>query len=82
VPRDIYDADLLDDLVPDRVPIVVIPKKMKIVTEAEIMAPAGGWTRAQLAEWGVPWPPPKGWKQALIERERAASRSENLEPKA
>lgn len=26
---------------------------------------AGGWTRAQLAEWGVPWPPPKGWRRAL-----------------
>lgn len=26
----------------------------------------GGWTRAQLAEWGVPWPPPNGWKQRLI----------------
>jgi hypothetical protein len=25
----------------------------------------GGWTRAQLAEWGVPWPPPKGWKKRL-----------------
>lgn len=25
----------------------------------------GGWSRAQLAEWGVPWPPPKGWKDAL-----------------
>jgi hypothetical protein len=38
-------------------------------TEEEIEAartPAGGWTRAQLAEWGVPWPPPKGWKAALI----------------
>jgi hypothetical protein len=20
----------------------------------------GAWTRKQLAEWGVPWPPPKG----------------------
>jgi hypothetical protein len=28
--------------------------------------PRGGWTRAQLAEWGVPWPPPKGWKAALL----------------
>ena len=28
--------------------------------------PAGGWTKAQLAEWGVPWPPPKGWKAKLI----------------
>jgi hypothetical protein len=25
----------------------------------------GGWTRAQLAAWGVPWPPPKGWKKQL-----------------
>ena len=24
----------------------------------------GGWTRTQLAAWGVPWPPPKGWKSA------------------
>ena len=30
----------------------------------------GGWTRQQLAVWGVPWPPPKGWKQRLIEGER------------
>ncbi|MFC4560581.1 hypothetical protein ACFO4E_01795 [Nocardiopsis mangrovi] len=27
--------------------------------------PAGGWTREQLAEWGVPWPPPKGWRKRL-----------------
>lgn len=26
---------------------------------------AGGWTRKQLAEWGVPWPPPAGWKRKL-----------------
>jgi len=25
----------------------------------------GGWTRAQLACLGVPWPPPKGWRRAL-----------------
>lgn len=30
--------------------------------------PAGGWKRGQLAEWGVPWPPLKGWKGELIER--------------
>jgi len=28
--------------------------------------PAGGWTRAQLAQWGIPWPPPKGWKTGLL----------------
>lgn len=25
----------------------------------------GGWTRETLASWGVPWPPPKGWKLKL-----------------
>jgi hypothetical protein len=25
----------------------------------------GGWTREQLAGWGVPWPPPRGWKKRL-----------------
>ena len=38
-------------------------------TETEIEAAktlAGGWTRAQLEEWGVPWPPQKGWKMRLI----------------
>lgn len=30
--------------------------------------PAGGWTRDQLAQWGVPWPPPKGWRKSLIAR--------------
>jgi len=34
--------------------------------------PKGAWTRAQLAEWGVPWPPEKGWKDELIERWEAA----------
>ncbi|RXR21563.1 hypothetical protein EQW78_17790 [Oerskovia turbata] len=40
-----------------------------VTTAAEIDAartPAGGWTRATLAGWGVPWPPPKGWREALI----------------
>lgn len=39
------------------------------LTEAEIEAgksPKGGYTRQQLAKWGVGWPPPKGWKEALL----------------
>jgi len=39
-----------------------------IIPEADIMAkrtPKGGWTRADLARWGVPWPPPKGWIATL-----------------
>ena len=42
---------------------------MKTPSPEEIEAaktPAGGWTRAQLAEWGVAWPPQKGWKKHLI----------------
>ena len=27
--------------------------------------PKGGWTRETLAKWGVPWPPPKGWRAEL-----------------
>lgn len=27
---------------------------------------SGGWTRKQLSDWGVPWPPPAGWKKKLI----------------
>lgn len=30
----------------------------------------GGWTKDQLAAWGVPWPPPKGWRTELEERWR------------
>jgi predicted RNA polymerase sigma factor len=30
-----------------------------------VRTPKGGWTKAQLAEWGVPWPPPRGWKKRL-----------------
>jgi hypothetical protein len=25
----------------------------------------GGWTALQLAEWGIPWPAPLGWQDAL-----------------
>jgi hypothetical protein len=26
----------------------------------------GGWTPATLASWGIPWPPPKGWRKQLL----------------
>lgn len=29
----------------------------------------GGWTKAQLTQWGIPWPPPKGWKKKLVQTE-------------
>lgn len=42
------------------------------ITAEEIEAkktPAGAWTKSQLAEWGVSWPPQKGWKERLINGE-------------
>jgi hypothetical protein len=39
-----------------------------IIPLEDIMArrtPKGGWTRADIARWGVPWPPPRGWKAVL-----------------
>lgn len=44
------------------------PAPMRLTLD-EIMAgrtKKGGWTRAQLAEWGVPWPPKAGWKRRLM----------------
>jgi hypothetical protein len=41
----------------------------RIVTAEEIesaKSPGGAWTRDTLAKWGVSWPPPKGWKAALL----------------
>lgn len=41
----------------------------RAITEGEIkasMTPNGGWTKDVLAQWGVPWPPPKGWKEILL----------------
>lgn len=26
----------------------------------------GGWNKKTLAKWDVPWPPPLGWKESLI----------------
>lgn len=41
----------------------------RIPSPTEIEArrtPTGGWTKVQLAQWGVPWPPSKGWRQKLV----------------
>lgn len=50
---------------------------MRNLTMEDIEAgrsPAGGWTKATLASWGVPWPPPKGWQRRLL-ADGAASRN-------
>lgn len=33
----------------------------------------GGFSRATLASWGVPWPPPSGWRRRLEAQWRAAN---------
>ncbi|WP_078948397.1 hypothetical protein [Streptomyces noursei] len=40
----------------------------------------GAWTRATLAEWGIPWPPVKGWKDELIARWEAAQQGHTPPP--
>ena len=35
----------------------------------------GGWTRETLAKWGVAWPPPKGWKEALMADDEAEEKT-------
>lgn len=48
-------------------PVLPSPEEIEAVK-----TPKGAWTRAQLAEWGVPWPPERGWKDELIERWESA----------
>src|SRR3954454_9975275 len=46
----------------------VVPQPARL-TRQELEAgktPAGGYNRRQLALWGIPWPPPKGWQQQLL----------------
>ena len=39
-------------------------KTERIILDAQTRK--GGWTKKQLAQWGIPWPPPRGWKSRLI----------------
>lgn len=39
------------------------------ISQAELDAaksPNGGYTKAALMQWGIEWPPKKGWQQALL----------------
>lgn len=40
------------------------PVRMKKQIE-KLKTLKGGWTKADLASLGVPWPPPKGWRKRL-----------------
>jgi hypothetical protein len=52
--------------------LAAVLARLPRLTREEVEAgrsPRGGFTRAQLAEWSVPWPPPSGWLQTLLRGE-------------
>ena len=46
------------------------PLTAEIIDAAK--TPNGGWSREMLAQWGVPWPPPKGWRKKLLAAHQGA----------
>lgn len=47
---------------------IAFREAIQSLTPADIEAartPNGGWTKATLERWGVPWPPPRKWKKEL-----------------
>jgi hypothetical protein len=57
----------MSDEPPDEVPLELAPRPAP--SPAEVMAASttstGHWPARTLAQWGVPWPPPKGWREEL-----------------
>lgn len=57
--------------------------EFKVPSPAEVEAAKtkrGAWTRKQLAAWGVPWPPPKGWRDELRRLHAGKTRSRIVKP--
>jgi len=54
-----------------------IPSPEEVIAKGTPCGPPGSgyysWKRKTLEEWGVPWPPPKGWKSRLREQWLAQS---------
>ena len=53
---------------------------MRDVTAEEIESarlPSGGWSKETLAQWGVSWPPPKGWKRKLLNKNKTNNHRSN-----
>ena len=67
-PRYMYAAMQRDEP-PDDEPLELVPRPApspEEVARASTSTKVGAWTAKQLAEWGVPHPPPKGWRTELI----------------
>lgn len=56
----------------DWTPIEPVPTAEQIVAS---MTPRGAWTRDTLRGWGVPWPPPRGWRSRLERLSRDAAKA-------
>jgi hypothetical protein len=44
-------------------------QELRSITEKDIESKRtanGGFTKKQLAAWGVPWPPPRDWKKWIL----------------
>jgi hypothetical protein len=57
-------------------PVSTVDKIKGAASEAEIIAAMtskGGWKAVTLAEWGIAWPPPQGWRRKLVENFEAKS---------
>lgn len=50
--------------------MVVVPSPEEVEAAK---TPRGFWKRATLARWGVPWPPPAGWRKRLEAEWRKAN---------
>ncbi len=55
-------------------------EQRRIAIESKRTA-AGGYSRAQLADWNVNWPPKHGWKEALIDQDARAFRRFAMDPR-
>lgn len=61
--RSTIDPDAGTDSQPFAGPVTGCPSPEEVLAAR---TPAGGWSRATLHSWGVTWPPPKGWRTALL----------------
>lgn len=50
-------------------------EKITLQEIEDARTPNGGYTRASLRSFGVPWPPPKGWRKALMAQAKKNAKS-------
>lgn len=67
-----------DEFFDGRFEMIHMPVISRAEIEAAVDANGKGATKDLLRSWGVPWPPPRGWKKELLQRaDQAAARTED-----